>query len=106
MSNPTATANVAGSPNAAPAQGSNSGSRKKRREAMSVARVYADVNSERPASYWDYEKLEIEWSKNQDDYEVIRKIGRGKYSEVFEGINVKTNQMCVIKVRFSFFKTP
>ncbi len=89
MSNPTA---------AAPSQGANSGSRKKRREALSVARVYADVNSERPASYWDYEKLEIEWSKNQDDYEVIRKIGRGKYSEVFEGINVKTNQMCVIKV--------
>jgi len=30
---------------------------------------------------------------------VIRKIGRGKYSEVFEGINVRTNKMCVIKVR-------
>jgi len=29
---------------------------------------------------------------------VIRKIGRGKYSEVFEGINVRTNKMCVIKV--------
>jgi len=37
-------------------------------------------------------------SRNQDDYEVIRKIGRGKYSEVFEGINVRTNKMCVIKV--------
>jgi casein kinase II subunit alpha len=24
---------------------------------------------------------------NIDDYEVIRKIGRGKYSEVFDGIN-------------------
>lgn len=34
----------------------------------------------------------------QDDYEVVRKIGRGKYSEVFEGINVKTNKPCVIKV--------
>ena len=29
---------------------------------------------------------------------MIRKIGRGKYSEVFEGINVRTNKMCVIKV--------
>lgn len=37
-------------------------------------------------------------SRNQDDYEVIRKIGRGKYSEVFEGINVRTNKMCVIKI--------
>ena len=38
------------------------------------------------------------FSRNQDDYEVIRKIGRGKYSEVFEGINVRTNKMCVIKI--------
>ena len=30
---------------------------------------------------------------------MIRKIGRGKYSEVFEGINVRTNKLCVIKVR-------
>jgi hypothetical protein len=26
----------------------------------------------------------------QEDYEVVRKIGRGKYSEVFEGLNVMT----------------
>lgn len=74
------------------------GSRKKRRAATSVARVYADVNAQRPPAYSDYEKMEIEWSRNQDDYEVIRKIGRGKYSEVFEGINVRTNKMCVIKI--------
>lgn len=36
--------------------------------------------------------------RNQDDYEVVRKVGRGKYSEVFEGINVKTNQTCIIKI--------
>lgn len=71
--------------------------RKKRRSVTSVARVYPDVNSQRPPSYWDYEKMEISW-RAQDDYEVIRKIGRGKYSEVFEGINVKTNQLCVIKI--------
>jgi len=75
-----------------------SGSRKKRRAATSVAKVYADVNQQRPPAYWDYEKMDIEWSRNQDDYEVIRKIGRGKYSEVFEGINVRTNKMCVIKI--------
>jgi casein kinase II subunit alpha len=28
----------------------------------------------------------------------VRKIGRGKYSEVFEGINVVNYQKCVIKV--------
>lgn len=34
----------------------------------------------------------------QDDYEICRKVGRGKYSEVFEGINVSNNQKCIIKV--------
>lgn len=34
----------------------------------------------------------------QDDYEVVRKVGRGKYSEVFEGINVHNNERCVIKI--------
>src|ERR1700753_101977 len=79
--------------------GKDSGSNrsKKRRSVTSVARVYADVNEKRPPSYWDYEKMEIPW-RSQDDYEVIRKIGRGKYSEVFEGINLRTNQLCVIKI--------
>jgi casein kinase II subunit alpha len=35
---------------------------------------------------------------NQDNYEVVRKVGRGKYSEVFEGINVVNNEPCIIKV--------
>jgi len=28
----------------------------------------------------------------------VRKIGRGKYSEVFEGINMLNNEKCVIKI--------
>lgn len=28
----------------------------------------------------------------------MRKVGRGKYSEVFEGINVNSNERCVIKI--------
>ncbi|MQL94639.1 hypothetical protein Taro_027310 [Colocasia esculenta] len=35
---------------------------------------------------------------DQDDYEVVRKVGRGKYSEVFEGINVSSNERCIIKI--------
>lgn len=34
----------------------------------------------------------------QDNYEICRKIGRGKYSEVFEGINALNGEKCVIKV--------
>ena len=36
--------------------------------------------------------------RNQDDYEVVRKVGRGKYSEVFEGVNTVNNQKCIIKI--------
>ena len=32
------------------------------------------------------------------DFTVIRKIGRGKYSEVFEGMRLSTRQHCCIKV--------
>ena len=35
---------------------------------------------------------------SQDDYEVIRKVGRGKYSEVFEGVNSANGSKCVIKI--------
>lgn len=35
---------------------------------------------------------------DQDDYEVVRKVGRGKYSEVFEGVNVTNNERCIIKI--------
>lgn len=38
-------------------------------------------------------------SRDQEDYEVVRKIGRGKYSEVFQGVNVLSNNTkCVIKI--------
>lgn len=40
----------------------------------------------------------VVFRSDQDDYEVVRKVGRGKYSEVFEGINVNTNERCVIKI--------
>ena len=47
--------------------------------------------------YWDYEIVSVTWGV-QDHYEVIKKIGRGKYSEVFEGINVVTDEKCVVKI--------
>lgn len=64
---------------------------------MSHPRVYADVNVHRPKSYWDYDSLTVTWG-NQDDYEVVKKIGRGKYSEVFDGYNVRNKQRCVVKI--------
>ena len=35
---------------------------------------------------------------SQDNYEIIKKIGRGKYSEVYEGINTANNERIVIKI--------
>mmetsp|Transcript_58538 Transcript_58538/g.169854 ORF Transcript_58538/g.169854 Transcript_58538/m.169854 type:complete len:347 (-) Transcript_58538:71-1111(-) len=62
-----------------------------------LPRLYADVNTHRPRDYWDYEILSVNWGC-QDDYEVSRKVGRGKYSEVFEGIDANTGEKCVIKI--------
>ncbi|KAF2601743.1 hypothetical protein F2Q70_00027702 [Brassica cretica] len=69
----------------------------RRAGAPSKARVYADVNVIKPKDYWDYESLAVQWG-SQDDYEVVRKVGRGKYSEVFEGIHATDNEKCVIKI--------
>ncbi|KAF1874088.1 hypothetical protein Lal_00041532 [Lupinus albus] len=65
--------------------------------APSKARVYSDVNVVRPKEYWDYENLTVQWGE-QDDYEVVKKVGRGKYSEVFEGVHCTNNEKCVIKI--------
>ncbi|WZY70221.1 hypothetical protein YC2023_002461 [Brassica napus] len=89
---------------------------------MSKARVYTDVNVIRSKEYWDYQSLlwndyeSLLWNDTkvsmlsggkiqslslfleQDGYEVVRKVGRGKYSEVFEGINMNSNEKCVIKI--------
>ncbi|XP_065520985.1 casein kinase II subunit alpha-like isoform X1 [Lathamus discolor] len=63
----------------------------------SRARVYAEVNTQRPREYWDYESHVVEWG-NQDDFQLVRKLGRGKYSEVFEAINITSNEKVVVKI--------
>jgi casein kinase II subunit alpha len=68
------------------------------RKLRSVARVYANVNKMKPRESWDYEAYTLQWGSSADNYEIVRKIGRGKYSEVFEGINTLTNEKIVIKI--------
>lgn len=44
---------------------------------------------------------------NQDDYQLVRKLGRGKYSEVFEAINITNNERVVVKIlKVSFCWVP
>jgi len=35
---------------------------------------------------------------NIENYQLVRKLGRGKYSEVFEGVNVTNDDKIVIKI--------
>eukprot|EP00116_Pleurobrachia_bachei_P004318 sb/3464580/ len=64
----------------------------------SRARVYADVNVNNPREYWDYDQFQTEWG-TQDSYQLVRKLGRGKYSEVFEGIDIRTTcKKVVVKI--------
>lgn len=63
----------------------------------SIARNFASVNLLAPQEYWDYDALSVNWA-SQDNYEVVAKVGRGKYSEVFSGRVVSTGQPCIIKV--------
>ena len=65
--------------------------------AQAIPKYYANVNPEAPPGYADYNNLRIQWN-NQDNYEVSRKIGRGKYSEVFVGRNVHTHAVVVVKI--------
>jgi casein kinase II subunit alpha len=61
------------------------------------ARYYADALSSKDPEYYKYESLSIKWN-SPENYEIIKKIGHGKYSEVFEGIDITNNKKIVIKV--------
>lgn len=71
--------------------------KKKKKMANSISRVYSDVLSKKLKSYWDYEELNIDWN-HQGNYEISKKIGRGKYSEVFLGYDLNSGDKVVIKV--------
>ena len=43
--------------------------------AITMARVYADVNEHMPRSYWDYDSVNISWGV-LENYEIVRKIGK------------------------------
>jgi len=60
-------------------------------------KYYANANLQLPAEHSSYNNLEVAWG-SQDNYAVTKKIGRGKYSEVFLGRNINTEEKCVVKV--------
>jgi len=80
----------------------------------SIARCYATVNKKNPQEYWDYESYKLPYSENDQNtyhsaynaaasadrpkYEVLMKVGKGKYSDVFKGIDIKSKKYVVIKM--------
>ncbi len=54
-------------------------------------------NSTNDRSYGDYANSTVVFNW-QDDYEIISKIGRGRYSEVFEALNLLSNERVVVKI--------
>lgn len=59
----------------------------RRRDALRlVARQHAGANLKKPKEYWD-DTLNVAWG-NQDNYEVLKPIGKGKYGEVFQALHL------------------
>jgi casein kinase II subunit alpha len=58
---------------------------------------YQTANDGKPKLVYDYENFKFEWA-SVEPYILHRKIGRGKYSEVFTATNRLNNQACVVKV--------
>lgn len=54
------------------------------------------MNENKPQEYWDYENISIMWGA-QSNYEIGDKVGRGKYSEVFDGFSLPSGQRIIIK---------
>ncbi|KIY93472.1 hypothetical protein MNEG_14489, partial [Monoraphidium neglectum] len=61
-----------------------------------VARCYPDVAAMQPKEYWN-DVCPIEWGA-MEKYEVLQQLGKGKYGEVFEGIDCDDNSRCVVKI--------
>ena len=60
-------------------------------------REYANVNKTKPESYWNYEQHNLTWGPCEH-YELVEKIGRGKYSEVFKAVDIRTKTFVVVKI--------
>jgi casein kinase II subunit alpha len=60
-------------------------------------KFYANVCQQMPPEYSDYENCEVTFEP-QDDYEFTMKLGRGRYSEVFRGVDLINNEDVVIKI--------
>eukprot|EP01090_Pellita_catalonica_P021714 TRINITY_DN81_c0_g1_i1.p1 TRINITY_DN81_c0_g1~~TRINITY_DN81_c0_g1_i1.p1 ORF type:complete len:366 (-),score=36.11 TRINITY_DN81_c0_g1_i1:19-966(-) len=52
----------------------------------------------RPREYWNYIDFQIDKWNSPEHYKLIKKVGRGKYSDVYEALNEKNQEVCIIKI--------
>lgn len=62
-----------------------------------VLEEYRTYCQKMPKSYYEYETAELHFN-DCERYEIKKNIGRGKYSEVFLGIDTQTNELVVVKL--------
>lgn len=62
-----------------------------------VLAEYRTYCSKKDPSYYNYENLSFEFS-SCEPYEIKQSIGRGKYSDVFEGVDSRNGKRVVIKI--------
>lgn len=65
-----------------------------------IARAYANVNLTKPKSYYDDELPSPSLSQGPplDCFLVSKQLGKGKYGEVFQSVDKRTNKTCVVKI--------
>ena len=70
---------------------------------------YKDVNKIYGDDHYNYEDMKFEYGlvlivtvylfiRSTEPYEIKEKLGRGSYSEVFDGINIYNGKRCCIKI--------
>ncbi|XP_057657915.1 casein kinase II subunit alpha-like isoform X1 [Diorhabda carinulata] len=69
----------------------------KSEQVKTISKVYADVLSKKPSSFYEYDNFNPQY-EDVNNYSLIRKIGHGKYSVVFEGLHQVKNENVVIKM--------
>lgn len=62
-----------------------------------IAKIYSDALVNKPKEFWDYDNFTPQYQEIEN-YCLIRKLGRGKYSEVFEALDELNNEKVVIKI--------
>ncbi|XP_019872317.1 casein kinase II subunit alpha isoform X2 [Aethina tumida] len=62
-----------------------------------TAKVYADVLANKPKSYYDYDTYDPP-TEDSSEYSLIRKLGHGKYSTVFEAHHDSRNEKVILKI--------